>query len=305
VWVPTPDCDDEDAAVHPGALEECNGEDDNCNGLCDEGLDTDGDGYTWCGSKSGPPEVDPVPGDDECLEPNVEHEDCDPDDASIFPGAPELCDDLDNDCDGQFSDMMASCYVASGESDCYAGLMNCTENGNGGPLWSSCTESAERAPLAYCGIWDYCRLAPDPDVCMNHNLQYYSMGCDMHGWEGYWEPCGGTWERPIYYLPFGFSGNAGCKWHILLDGITTSDWAEVGLIPPNDPQAVASDVVFGCEAALVAQPSLTGEMPSPVSGTISFFYDNGGGDFYALEMPFTIDPVNWCTASYESLVCTI
>jgi hypothetical protein len=47
-WVATgSDCDDANPNVHPGALEVCNGFDDNCNGLVDEdalGEDVDGDG---------------------------------------------------------------------------------------------------------------------------------------------------------------------------------------------------------------------------------------------------------------------
>ena len=72
------DCDDSNAAIHPGALELCNGLDDDCDGLTDEGglCDQDGDGYT---SGQG---------------------DCDDTNAAIHPGAPELCDGLDNDCDG-------------------------------------------------------------------------------------------------------------------------------------------------------------------------------------------------------------
>jgi hypothetical protein len=41
------DCNDANAAIHPGAPELCNGVDDNCSGQADEdalGLDTDGDG---------------------------------------------------------------------------------------------------------------------------------------------------------------------------------------------------------------------------------------------------------------------
>jgi hypothetical protein len=45
------DCNDRDATIHPGAPEACDGKDNNCNGLIDEGIisryfrDADGDGY--------------------------------------------------------------------------------------------------------------------------------------------------------------------------------------------------------------------------------------------------------------------
>jgi MYXO-CTERM domain-containing protein len=79
------DCDDDDPAVYPGALEICNGIDDNCDGDIDEGLtfDVDGDGHTSMDSCAG------------------SADDCDDEDDTIFPGAPEICDALDNDCDGE------------------------------------------------------------------------------------------------------------------------------------------------------------------------------------------------------------
>ncbi len=75
------DCDDLDAAVNPGAAEECgDGVDNNCDGQVDEGCSCDGDGDGWC----------PADGD------------CDDSDGSVNPGEAEVCDDgVDNNCDGQ------------------------------------------------------------------------------------------------------------------------------------------------------------------------------------------------------------
>ena len=49
------DCDDSNNTVYPGALEVCDGFDNDCNGIVDDGPDLDGDGFTECdGDSSGP-----------------------------------------------------------------------------------------------------------------------------------------------------------------------------------------------------------------------------------------------------------
>ncbi|MCK6526919.1 putative metal-binding motif-containing protein [Myxococcota bacterium] len=73
------DCDDADPSIYPGAPEQANGVDDDCDGTIDEGTvlyDDDGDGTTELEG------------------------DCDDGDAATGPGAPEACDGADNDCDG-------------------------------------------------------------------------------------------------------------------------------------------------------------------------------------------------------------
>ena len=74
------DCDDEQAAINPGADESCNGLDDDCDTLLDEDFDEDLDSYL--------------------SEACAEGDDCDDDDGEVNPGADELCDGLDNNCDG-------------------------------------------------------------------------------------------------------------------------------------------------------------------------------------------------------------
>ena len=106
------DCDDTQPDISPDGIEVCDGVDDDCDGLIDDDdpsrrldgapwwfADTDGDGlgagdpYQAC---SQPVASSAVAGD------------CDDDDPNTFPGAPELCDGIDNTCTGSSEDGTAS-----------------------------------------------------------------------------------------------------------------------------------------------------------------------------------------------------
>ena len=86
------DCDDTDDSTYPGADESCDWVDSNCDGsLADDFGDLDGDDVPNC--------VD-LDTDGDGHEGDLgDHTDCDDDDPLVFPGAPEFCDGVDNDCD--------------------------------------------------------------------------------------------------------------------------------------------------------------------------------------------------------------
>jgi uncharacterized protein (TIGR02145 family) len=108
------DCDDSDSEINPAANEVCDNIDNNCNAEIDEGVtnpyyqDVDGDGFGLNG-------IDPVM---TCSPPDgyvSNNQDCDDTDSAIYPGAPELSDGIDNDCDGQIDEQNEQTLVSGHE----------------------------------------------------------------------------------------------------------------------------------------------------------------------------------------------
>ncbi len=128
------DCDDTTAAVAPGKVEVCNGVDDNCDDVIDPEdtngcstffADADGDSFGngndfKCLCKAAYPYTAQKPGD------------CNDNVPSAFPGAPEICNGIDDNCDTQVDEGVTgggSCTTTSQFGTC-AGTMAC-DAGNG------------------------------------------------------------------------------------------------------------------------------------------------------------------------------
>jgi len=115
------DCDDADAALYPGRGEDCDGIDNNCNGVVDEGLaDTDSDGTADCMDLE---ECDGVDNDGDA-EIDEGYADDDGNGVADCVGT-EVCDGLDNNADGRVDegfdadgDGATQCGSATAVADC-------------------------------------------------------------------------------------------------------------------------------------------------------------------------------------------
>ncbi|HNF72156.1 MAG TPA: putative metal-binding motif-containing protein, partial [Chitinophagaceae bacterium] len=127
------DCNDNNNQIHPGSVEICNGLDDNCNGQIDEGLtfvtyyaDTDGDGYGNLQNSIA-----------SCIQPSgyvSNSTDCNDANALIHPGATEVCNGLDDDCNGQTDDGLPFVtYYADADGDGYGNVNVSVSTCDGAP----------------------------------------------------------------------------------------------------------------------------------------------------------------------------
>lgn len=121
------DCDDDNARRFPMNPEVCDGVDNDCNGMPDDGLtfvdyfvDLDGDGVgntsTLMNSCNVIPGRVTVDGD------------CDDADAARFPGNPEVCNTIDDDCDGLVDAADADESECGENATCGAGTCSCDED---------------------------------------------------------------------------------------------------------------------------------------------------------------------------------
>ena len=98
------DCDDTRDSIYPGAIEYCNGFDDDCDGSIDANAV---DALTWYADFDNDDFGNPSDIEIQCEAPTGYidiAEDCDDNNQNIYPNADEICNSKDDDCNGFIDD---------------------------------------------------------------------------------------------------------------------------------------------------------------------------------------------------------
>ena len=189
------DCDDGTAAAYPGAVEVCDGMDNDCNGDVDE--DSAADALTWYmdGDGDGYGDADrSVSACDQPLGYVADDRDCDDGAAAINPAALEWCDGVDNDCDGDTdpgSAQDAATWFADADGDGYGDAavtaLSCELIEGFVANDEDCDDSPESGPDVHPGADEYCDDIDnncdgsiDEDSALDAITWFFDM--DRDGW---------------------------------------------------------------------------------------------------------------------------
>ena len=187
------DCDDAVAAVNPAATEMCDGIDNNCNGVIDE--DTAADATSWYADTDVDGYGDPAMWDVECYQPAgyvADMTDCDDTASAVNPAATEMCDGIDNNCDGAIDEDTAadvSTWYADADSDSYGDAavsdVDCDQPAGYVADSTDCDDTrASSYPGAdeWCnGYDDNCDGAVDEDTALDAVTWYQDADSDTYG----------------------------------------------------------------------------------------------------------------------------
>ena len=197
------DCNDSLGFVYPGAAESCNSIDDDCDGQTDENVqttyyqDSDNDGYGHSSNTTL-----------SCSTPTgytTNNTDCNDNSGSVYPGANESCNSIDDDCDGQTDENVQTTYYQDSDNDGYGHSASTTLACSVPSGYAANnTDCDDGAGTVYPGASESCNsIDDDCDGQTDENVQttYYQ---DLDG-DGYGTTSGTTLSCSV---PSGYSSSA-------------------------------------------------------------------------------------------------
>ena len=187
------DCDDTDSSTYPGADEYCDGVDTDCDGTLDE--DDALDASTWYADSDSDGYGDASASTSACSQPSgyvSDTTDCNDTDSSVYPGADEYCDSVDNDCDGDTDEdeaLDATTWYADKDSDGYGDAsdsdVECYQPSGYVSLGTDCDDTdSDDYPGAdeYCdGVDNDCDGTTDEDDAVDADTWYADSDLDGYG----------------------------------------------------------------------------------------------------------------------------
>ena len=187
------DCDDAAAAVSPAAVETCNGVDDDCDAATDE--PDASDASTWFADDDGDSFGDAASTTPACAQPAgyvADATDCDDTSADALPGGTELCDGVDNDCDGDTDEADAADATShfadtdgDGFGDASSSVVACAAPAGFVSDGTDCDDAASAThPAAdeLCnGIDDDCDATVDEPSAVDAPTWFFDADSDTYG----------------------------------------------------------------------------------------------------------------------------